>query len=35
MADRTYAALHASVYQGNLLNVAVRREIADLNRLFL
>ncbi|HET7202227.1 MAG TPA: hypothetical protein VFI92_02555 [Steroidobacteraceae bacterium] len=35
MADRPSAALHPGFHQGNLLNVAVRREIADLNRLFL
>ncbi len=35
MIDRTPAALQHGFYQGNLLNVAVRREIADLNRLFL
>jgi hypothetical protein len=35
MTDRTSTGLQHSFYQGNLLNVAVRREIADLNRLFL
>lgn len=32
---RTKAALEPSLHQGNLLNPAVRREIAGLNRLFL
>lgn len=35
MVDRAATQLHASLYQGNLLNASVRREIADLNRLFL
>lgn len=35
MNIRTPAELHGSFHQGNLLNGAVRREIADLNRLFL
>lgn len=35
MTTRTSAELRGNFYQGNLLNVAVRREIADLNRLFL
>ena len=35
MSTRMSAELRGSFYQGNLLNVAVRREIADLNRLFL
>jgi hypothetical protein len=35
MTARSGNELHATLYQGNLLNPAVRREIADLNRLFL
>jgi hypothetical protein len=35
MNERTQAALEASLHQGNLLNPAVRSEIAGLNRLFL
>jgi hypothetical protein len=35
MSDRIGAAPAAGLYQGNLLNPAVRREIAGLNRLFL
>lgn len=35
MNSRNFAELHGSFHQGNLLNGAVRREIADLNRLFL
>lgn len=35
MSEHTNAALEGSLHQGNLLNTAVRREIAGLNRLFL
>ena len=35
MSTRKSAELSDPFYQGNLLNIAVRREIADLNRLFL
>ncbi|HET9694042.1 MAG TPA: hypothetical protein VFP48_06635 [Steroidobacteraceae bacterium] len=35
MVDRASTQPPASLYQGNLLNASVRREIADLNRLFL
>jgi hypothetical protein len=35
MTSQANGALRATFYQGNLLNPVVRREIADLNRLFL
>ena len=35
MTEDTLGSLHAGPYHGNLLNPAVRREITDLNRLFL
>jgi hypothetical protein len=35
MFDPAAAGLGTGVYQGNLLNPAIRREIAELNRLFL